>query len=49
VDSTLAYVVKEAEKLNIDTPVCRKVLRLIHDLESGERKLSLQNYAELRS
>ena len=48
VDFTLAYVVREGEKRNIPTPICRKVLDMIHDLEAGTRKLSLQNYAELR-
>jgi len=49
VDFTLAYVVREGEKLKIPTPLCRKVLEMIHALESGARKLDLQNYAELRS
>ena len=49
VDSTLGYVVSEGEKLKIPTPLCRKVLDMIHDLEAGARKLSLQNYAELQS
>ncbi|MGH7875796.1 MAG: ketopantoate reductase family protein [Candidatus Binatia bacterium] len=47
VDFTLAYVVREGEKLKIPTPLCRKVLAMIHELESGRRKLSLENYAEL--
>ena len=49
VDFTLAYVVSEGEKRNIPTPLCRKVLSMIQDLEAGKRKLDLQNYAELRS
>ncbi|MGH7855451.1 MAG: ketopantoate reductase family protein [Candidatus Binatia bacterium] len=49
VDFTLAYVVSEGEKRKIPTPICLKVLGMIHDLEAGTRKLSLQNYAELRS
>ena len=47
VDFTLAYVVREGEKLRISTPLCRKVLDMIHELERGERKLGLENYAEL--
>jgi 2-dehydropantoate 2-reductase len=47
-DYTLAYVVREGEKLNIPTPLCRKVLDSIHELETGTRQLGLQNYAELR-
>jgi 2-dehydropantoate 2-reductase len=47
VDFTLAYVVREGEKLGIPTPLCRKVLEMIHELETGARKLSAQNYAEL--
>jgi 2-dehydropantoate 2-reductase len=49
VDFTLAYVVSEAEKRNIPTPQCRKVLAMIHQLETGKRKLALDNYKELRS
>lgn len=49
VDFTLAYVVREGEKLQLATPLCRKVLAMIHELEHGTRKLSLQNYDELRS
>jgi 2-dehydropantoate 2-reductase len=48
IDYTLAYVVREGEKLNIPTPLCRKVLDSIHELEAGTRQLGLQNYAELR-
>jgi ketopantoate reductase len=49
VDFTLGYVVSEGEKLKIPTPICRKVLAMIRDLEAGKRSLSLQNYAELLS
>ena len=49
VDFTLAYVVREGEKLHLRTPLCRKVLDMIHELEQGTRKLGLQNYDELRS
>ena len=49
VDFTLAYVVREGEKLKIPTPLCRKILDLIHELETGVRKLGLENYSELRT
>jgi len=49
VDFTLAYVVREGEKRQIATPLCRKVLAMIHELEQGTRKLDLQNYDELKS
>jgi 2-dehydropantoate 2-reductase len=49
VDFTLAYVVREGEKRKIPTPLCRKVLEMIRELEAGARKLDLQNYAELRT
>ena len=49
VDFTLAHVVREGERLKIPTPLCRKVLEMIHELESGRRKLSLENYVELRA
>jgi 2-dehydropantoate 2-reductase len=47
VDYTLGHVVREGEKLKIPTPLCRKVLEMIHELETEKRKLSQQNYAEL--
>lgn len=47
VDYTLAHVVREGEKLKIPTPLCRKVLDMIHEIETGKRKLSPQNYGEL--
>jgi len=49
VDFTLAYLVREGEKRQIATPLCRKVLAMIHELEQGTRKLDLQNYDELKS
>jgi 2-dehydropantoate 2-reductase len=49
VDFTLGYVVREGEKRGIPTPLCSKVLDMIHGLESGTRKLAVENYAELRS
>ena len=47
VDYTLAHVVREGERLKIPTPLCRKVLNMIHELETGKRMLSQQNYSEL--
>ncbi len=49
VDFTLAHVIREGERLGIPTPLCRKLLEMIHELEIGKRKLSLENYAELRA
>jgi 2-dehydropantoate 2-reductase len=49
VDFTLAYVVDQGSKLGVPTPLCRKVLNMIHELESGERRLSMQNYEALRA
>lgn len=47
VDYTLAHVVREGERLKIPTPLCRKVLNMIHELETGKRMLSQKNYSEL--
>ncbi|MFQ5682525.1 MAG: ketopantoate reductase family protein [Candidatus Binatia bacterium] len=49
VDYTLAHVVSEGTKLNIPTPLCRKVLDMIHELEAGKRRFGRQNYAELEA
>jgi 2-dehydropantoate 2-reductase len=46
-DFTLAYVVNEGKKHGIPTPLCEKVLDMVHDLESGKRQLDIQNYAAL--
>src|SRR5262249_31628933 len=48
VDFTLAHVVQEGKKLKIPTPLCENLLEMIHELETGKRRLDLQNYAALR-
>ncbi|MGE5215816.1 MAG: ketopantoate reductase C-terminal domain-containing protein [Chloroflexota bacterium] len=48
VDFTLAHVIREGEKFAIPTPLCRKVLTMVRELETGKRNLGLQNYSELR-
>jgi 2-dehydropantoate 2-reductase len=47
VDFTLAHVVREGKRLNVATPLCQKLLEMIHQLESRQRNLSMENYAEL--
>jgi 2-dehydropantoate 2-reductase len=49
VDYTLGHVVREGERMKIPTPLCCKLLEMIHELESGKRQLSIQNYIELRA
>jgi 2-dehydropantoate 2-reductase len=49
VDFTLAYVVKEGKKHGIPTPLCQRVLDMVHELESGKRQLGMQNYAALNA
>jgi ketopantoate reductase len=49
VDYTLAHVIREGKRLNIPTPLCSKLLGMIHELEAGKRQLSTQNYLELSS
>jgi 2-dehydropantoate 2-reductase len=48
VDYTLAHVVREGSRLEIPTPLCCKLLDMIHELETGRRQLGMQNYAELK-
>jgi 2-dehydropantoate 2-reductase len=48
VDFTLAHVIREGEKQGIPTPLCRKLLEMIHELETGRRKLGMENYAEVQ-
>ena len=47
VDFTLAHVVREGKKLGIATPLCSRLLDMIHELESGRKPLKMENYAEL--
>ena len=47
VDYTLAHVVREGSRLDIPTPLCRRLLDMIHELETGKRQLATQNYGEL--
>jgi len=49
VDFTLAYVVRESDKLKFSTPLCHRVLDMIHELEAGTRTLAQNNYDELAS
>jgi 2-dehydropantoate 2-reductase len=48
-DFTLGYVVKEGERLKIPTPLCSAVLKTIHELESGGRRLGMHNYEALQA
>jgi len=47
VDYTLAHVVREGDRLGIPTPVSRRLVDMIHELEVGKRPLGMQNYREL--
>ena len=47
VDFTLAYVVKEGEKLGMKMPLCSKLLEIFRELEAGRRPFGQQNYNEL--
>jgi 2-dehydropantoate 2-reductase len=47
VDQTFGHVISEGERLNVDTPLCRSIAAIIHEIEDGKRPLQLQNYAEL--
>jgi len=49
VDYTLGHVVREGDRIKIPTPLCRELLEMIHELETGKRQLGIQNYAELRT
>ena len=47
VDYTAGYVVREGEKLGIHTPLCHTLIKLIHEIENGNRQLKPENYLEL--
>jgi len=47
VDYTLAHVVRQGKRLHIPTPLCEKVLGMIHELETDRRQLEPRNYVEL--
>ncbi|MDH3445191.1 MAG: hypothetical protein OEN50_14785, partial [Deltaproteobacteria bacterium] len=49
VDFTLAYVVNEGKNLKVATPLCEKVLDMVHGLETGQLKLGIKNYGDLRT
>ena len=49
VDYTLGHVVQAGGKTGVPTPLCRAVMRTIHEIEERKRPLQLQNYAELAS
>jgi hypothetical protein len=39
--------VREGKHLNVPTALCQKLLDMIHELQSGKRKLGMENYTEL--
>ncbi len=43
----LGHVVREGARLGLSTPLCDKLLEMLLDLESGKRRLGLDNYSEL--
>jgi 2-dehydropantoate 2-reductase len=47
VDFILGHVVREGERLGIPTPICRKLVGVIHELETGARQFSAANYVAL--
>jgi 2-dehydropantoate 2-reductase len=47
IDFIVGHVVGEGERLQIPTPLCRKLVRVIHELESGKRQFDPENYLEL--
>jgi 2-dehydropantoate 2-reductase len=47
VDFIVGNVVREGERLGVPAPVCKKLVGIIHELETGKRRFSAQNYAEL--
>lgn len=47
VDHTVGHVVREGGRLQFPTPLCREVVRIIHEIEQGKRALQLRNYDEL--
>jgi len=49
VDFTLAYVVKEGEKLGMPMPLCGKLLEIFRGLEAGKRQFGQHNYDELEA
>ncbi|MGZ8452001.1 MAG: ketopantoate reductase family protein [Candidatus Binatia bacterium] len=47
VDFTLAYVVREGEKLGMKMPLCSKLLEIFRELEAGKRQFGQHNYNQL--
>ncbi len=47
IDHVVGFVVENGEKLGIQTPICRAVVKLVHEIEEGKRPLQLQNYTDL--
>lgn len=49
VDFIVGHVVREGERQGIPTPLCRKLVGMIHELETGKREFHVENYARLTS
>ena len=47
VEFTLAYVVREGERLGMSMPLSSKVLQIFRQIEAGQRQFTMENYLEL--
>ncbi len=47
VDYTVGFVTREASNAAVLTPICQALVRMIHEIEGGNRPLQIHNYTEL--
>ncbi|MEE9548809.1 MAG: ketopantoate reductase C-terminal domain-containing protein, partial [Candidatus Binatia bacterium] len=47
VDHTVGHVTREASNVAVPTPICQALVRMIHEIEGGNRSPQIHNYAEL--
>lgn len=47
IDYTVGHVVREGERVGIQTPICRALIEMIREIKNGTRPLQWDNYAEL--
>lgn len=47
VDYTVGHVVEEGSRVGITTPICGRLVTMVHEIEEGERLLQIGNYVDL--
>ena len=48
-DGIIGTVIRQGERLGVETPLCRMTLKVYLEVENRQRPIGMQNYQELYS